>query len=54
MTNQQFISAVAKLVGFDAPPPDQIRQYIELLKQQGYSAQGAAGQLRSYLAVNSL
>jgi hypothetical protein len=54
LTNQQFVSAVSKLVGFDTPPPDQIRQYIELLKQEGYSTKGAAGQLRQYLAVNSL
>jgi hypothetical protein len=54
MKNEQFVNAVVKLVGYDTPPPEQIRQYIERLKEQGYSPTGAAGQVRMFLAVNNV
>ena len=53
-SNPQFVNAVCLLVGYSSPPPEQIRQYIERLREQGYSVTGAAGQLRAFLAVNSI
>jgi len=49
-----FVWQVVQLVGYNTMPSDDIRDYVEQLRLKGYSAYGAARQLRTLLEINTL
>lgn len=50
---ERYVRRVSQLVGYDSPPPEQIRLYIERLKTEGFSASAAAREVRILLEVNT-
>jgi hypothetical protein len=49
-----FVMRVARLVGYDTMPPNDIRDFVVKLKERGYSAWGAAQELRRLLDINGM
>lgn len=54
MDHESYVTKVVYLVGYNTPAPQPVRDLIGRLKAQGYSAFGAAQQVRKFLDINEM